>query len=82
MYGIWLLYENILEQGYGTEHNTFRVFNDSNQTPSEQQKDAFWNALDGPRTVFPGVQIPRTSIDDPDRGSKYMSDQIRDFYRD
>lgn len=80
MYGIWFLYENEFEQAYGGSHNNMKVFNDQAFPIQDYQRDAFWGTIEGPRTIFPGAQIPRTSIDDP--FSKPKADQIRDFYLD
>ena len=80
MYGIWLLYENEFESKFGKDQSGIRVFNDQNIPVQQFQQDAFWGALDGPRLNYPGVQIPRTSIDAP--YSKSPSQAIKDFYRD
>lgn len=81
MYGIWYLFENELDKKYGGNHNSFRVFNDSNVPANEFQTSLFWNSLEGPRVSLPGNQIPRTSIDDV-FSSKPNYEKFRDFYND
>lgn len=81
MYGIWYLFENELDKKYGGNHNSFRVFNDSNVPANEFQTSLFWNSLEGPRVSLPGNQIPRTSIDDV-YNSKPNYERFRDFYSD
>lgn len=78
MYGIWWLYENILESNFGRDHSKMKIYNDQNEPIQQFQEDIFWSSLAGPRNVGPGVQLPRTSIDDPFT----TKNDFRDFYLD
>ena len=70
MYGIWSLYENELDAKYA-EHNVFTSFDDTKMPVQQFQEDLFWRNAEGDRVIGPGVQLPRTSIDDVFRNPSY-----------
>ncbi len=82
MYGIWYLFENEFEKRYGGNHAQMKVFNDQDTPATPFQTASLWQAIEGPRSLFPGVQIPRTSIDNPFDHRIRASDHFQDFYND
>jgi hypothetical protein len=76
MYGIWSLYENVLESSYATDHSTFKVYKQTDVEQTQENINAFWENINGFRQETPSSLIYRSDL------NVFRDTTMEDFLRD